>query len=425
MRGGPQVGPGFEHGVAPAGVVGLEPVVPTAQRSRCCRSPSGRPRRRGSRGPGRRPRRGGCTTGTHRSGPARLPGRRAGRGPGTGRRAGARSGRPPASPSPWCRGGRTRRGPGRRRRTSGCSPPGPGAARSSGCRDRVLGEVHVQHHLAGAGAGVGARCRCWCRGPGRAGAGPSAPRASERRTSSEAVEPRSASRAAPAERAVSRSRASARSTSASHPHGALEGHLVRCARGRAGRPRRPPGGAGPRSGMNRTIASSTSRSTPLGRIRCANGATWASTNPAAAGLEARWSARAIRRARHAGRSPDRDPGPGLREPVPQLEGLTEVGLAGLGGQPDRGRELGHTELRDQRRTGSGDRERLVAVSAQNGRVIDRLRRVQVRPGAPRARSRSASAASAAARRSRACSSTAAAVSAAVSRLVPSLVMAPF
>ncbi len=42
------------------------------------------------------------------------------------------------------------------------------------------------------------------------------------------------------------------------------------------------------SGMNRTIASSTSRSTPLGRIRCANPATCASTNPAAAGLRARW-----------------------------------------------------------------------------------------------------------------------------------------
>ena len=56
--------------------------------------------------------------------------------------------------------------------------------------------------------------------------------------------------------------------------------------------------------MNRTIASSTSRSTPLGRIRCANAATWASTNPAAAGLRA-MVARAIRRARHAGRSPAR------------------------------------------------------------------------------------------------------------------------
>ena len=58
------------------------------------------------------------------------------------------------------------------------------------------------------------------------------------------------------------------------------------------------------SGMNRTIASSTSRSTPLGRIRCANPATWSSTNPAAASERA-MVARAIRRARHAGRSPAR------------------------------------------------------------------------------------------------------------------------
>ena len=141
-----------------------------------------------------------------------------------------------------------------------------------------------------------------------------------------------------------------------HPHGALEGHLVRCARGRAGRPRRPPGAAGPRSGMNRTIASSTSRSTPLGRIRCANPATWSSTNPAAARLSA-----IVCAGDPAGpprrQVPGPDPGPGPREPVPQLEGLTEVGLAGLGGQPDRGRELRHTELRHQRRTGSGDRDR--------------------------------------------------------------------
>ena len=66
--------------------------------------------------------------------------------------------------------------------------------------------------------------------------------------------------------------------------------------------------------------------------------------------------------------------------MPQLEGLTEVGLAGLGGQPDRGRELGHTELRDQRRTRSRDRQRLVTVPAQQRRVVDRLRRMQVRPG---------------------------------------------
>ena len=168
------------------------------------------------------------------------------------------------------------------------------------------------------------------------------------------------------------------------PHGALEGHLVGVHVGvpavRGGLPATP--GLG--SGMNRTIASSTSRSTPLGRIRCANAATWSSTNPAAAGL------RAMVCAGDPAGPPRRqvtgpDPGPGAGEPVPQLEGLTEVGLAGLGGQPDRGRELGHTELRDQRRAGSGDRDRGVA---EPDRVADRLRRVQVRPRAARARSRS-------------------------------------
>jgi hypothetical protein len=64
--------------------------------------------------------------------------------------------------------------------------------------------------------------------------------------------------------------------------------------------------------------------------------------------------------------------------VPQLEGLAEVGLAGLGGHPDRGRELGHTELRDQRRTRAGDRDRGVP---EPDRLPDRLRRVQLRPGA--------------------------------------------
>ena len=89
------------------------------------------------------------------------------------------------------------------------------------------------------------------------------------------------------------------------------------------------------------------------------------------------------------------PSPRSWEPVPQLEGLTEVGLAGLGGQPDRGRELGHTELRDQRGTGTGDRDRGVA---EPDRVTDRLRRVQVRPGAGSTEP-VASAASATARRS--------------------------
>ena len=42
--------------------------------------------------------------------------------------------------------------------------------------------------------------------------------------------------------------------------------------------------------------------------------------------------------------------PGLGEPVAQLDGLTQVLLADLGREPDRERELGHAELRHQRRT---------------------------------------------------------------------------
>ena len=56
------------------------------------------------------------------------------------------------------------------------------------------------------------------------------------------------------------------------------------------------------SGMNRPIASSTNRSSWARRTRCATGATWRSTNPAASG-ESRIVARAIRRAFHATRSP--------------------------------------------------------------------------------------------------------------------------
>ncbi len=78
--------------------------------------------------------------------------------------------------------------------------------------------------------------------------------------------------------------------------------------------------------------------------------------------------------------PGLDAGPGAREPVPQLERLTEVGLAGLGGQPDRGRELGHAELRDQRGAGPATG---TGVSPNRTASTDRLRRVQVRPGAGR------------------------------------------
>ena len=56
------------------------------------------------------------------------------------------------------------------------------------------------------------------------------------------------------------------------------------------------------SGMNRAIASAISRSSAAIPIRCANGATWASTNPAASKVSIEVCS-AIRRARQAGRSP--------------------------------------------------------------------------------------------------------------------------
>ena len=76
---------------------------------------------------------------------------------------------------------------------------------------------------------------------------------------------------------------------------------------------------------------------------------------------------------------DHDTRPGLGEPVSELDGLAEVLLAGLGREPDRERELRHAELRHQRCTRSGDRQRLVTERRQQRRFVDRLGRVQVRP----------------------------------------------
>ncbi len=78
------------------------------------------------------------------------------------------------------------------------------------------------------------------------------------------------------------------------------------------------------SGMNRTIASSTSRSTPLGRIRCANPATWSSTNPAAAGLEG------------DGRAGD-PPGPPRRQVPGPDPGPGPAGAGAAARGPHRGR----------------------------------------------------------------------------------------
>ena len=81
-----------------------------------------------------------------------------------------------------------------------------------------------------------------------------------------------------------------------------------------------------------------------------------------------------------GQVPLDHPGPDAAEPVPELDGLAEVGLAGLGGQPDRGGELGDRELRDQRGAGSGDREAGLAVVPHGGRLIEGVDRVHARPG---------------------------------------------
>ena len=133
------------------------------------------------------------------------------------------------------------------------------------------------------------------------------------------------------------------------------------------------------SGMNRPIASSTSRSSWAGRTLCATWATWQ--------VDVRGG---LHRQEHglAGdpAGPPRgqvaldDPGPDPAEPVAELDGLAEVGLAGLGGQPDRGGELGDRELRDQGGPGSGDRHPGLAVVPHGGRLVEGVHRVHRRPG---------------------------------------------
>ena len=86
------------------------------------------------------------------------------------------------------------------------------------------------------------------------------------------------------------------------------------------------------SGMNRPIASSTRRSSWAGRTLCATWATWRSTY-AAASIDRTMVSRATRRARHAGRSPLITRDQTHLQAVAELDGLAEVGLAGLGGSP--------------------------------------------------------------------------------------------
>ena len=234
------------------------------------------------------------------------------------------------------------------------------------------------------------------------------PTAVARRTSRVSVEPRSFSACAPAVTAASRSRASARSSS---PYTVLvprrEGWRVSTVKDRpsaAWRRRRSAS-----SGMNRPIASSTSRSSWAGPTLCATWATWWSTY-AAASID-----RTHGRAGDPAGPPRRQvaldhPGPDPAQAVAELDGLAEVGLAGLGGQPDRGGELGHRELRDQGCTGSGDRHPGLAVVPHGGRLREGVDRVHRRPGHRRLQLPRPPPASARGRSSRTAASTAAAVS---------------
>ncbi len=166
-----------------------------------------------------------------------------------------------------------------------------------GAGDRVFGEVDVQHDLPPLVGGVGGGVEV---------EGELAPGHLPERLGAAHVQRGGGAEVGQpgrhrAERAVSRSRASARSTSASTHTVPSKDTWPVCTwtcRASAAASRRRRASAG----MCRMIASWTSRSTPVGRIRCANGATWSSTNPAAAG-ESPMVWRAIRRARHAGRSP--------------------------------------------------------------------------------------------------------------------------
>ena len=124
----------------------------------------------------------------------------------------------------------------------------------------------------------------------------------ERRTSRESVDPSVSSSWAPFATAVSRSRASARSSSPVSwlvpPKETCWWSMVKC---RVSAARLASSAA--LSGMNRAIASAISRSSAAMPMRCANGATWASTNAAASADRLRVDS-AIRRARQASRSPD-------------------------------------------------------------------------------------------------------------------------
>ena len=75
-----------------------------------------------------------------------------------------------------------------------------------------------------------------------------------------------------------------------------------------------------------------------------------------------------------------DPGPVKRQAVLQLQRVGDLRPTGVGGTPDRSRELGDAELRDQRRTLTGQRQRTVTATGRpGGRIMDRLRRMLLTP----------------------------------------------
>ena len=132
--------------------------------------------------------------------------------------------------------------------------------------------------------------------------------------------------------------------------------------------------------MNRAIASATSRSRAAIPIRCANGATWASTNAAA-------SRRQHERGFGDPAGPPGlqvtglHPGPDPGEAVLQLHRRRDQPPAGVGGPADRERELRDAELRHQRRPLTRRREAGVAGGGDPGGCLaDRLRWVLLGPG---------------------------------------------
>ena len=245
VRGGPQVGAGFQDGVAPAGVVGLEPVVAPAQRGQVVTAVGAALGCRGSRGPVSQASAGRVHHGNTqvRSRSAAWAASRSGTSYWSTCRCSARSTTGftvtvvPGTPHQvrtWSAS--TKR--------AGVRHPGQ-VQPVSGCRDRLVGQVHVQHHLAarsrGRSLGLGGGVEV--QGQLVAGHLPEGFGAAhvQRRGRAEVGEPGGAGREGGVEvQGVGQVDLGLAPTRC--PRRTPD----RCARGRAGRPRRPPGGAGPR-----------------------------------------------------------------------------------------------------------------------------------------------------------------------------------